>query len=362
MSRTPPIREVAEQGLGPKALEAYGEADLITTLGDGVQSFIGLISAVLSLPHKLMLIDEPEAFLHPPLARRLGSSLINITTSRNGSMVVSTHSADFLLGCLESSVKTVTVVRLTHEKNVATARMLSPQSLETIIRNPLIRSTGVLRALFHHGAIVTESDTDRAFYDEINRRLLEADRGMEDILFLNAQNWQTVPTIVEPLRQIGIPAAGIVDLDMIRKPGTEFTKFLEAFQLPESCWNHLRNERAHLMQLFERLNQQKQQDVSNPIKTPGIDALNPADKQRAKAFLGDLAQYGLFLVPSGEVESWLRRRNIPGHGSEWLIKMFSSIGQSETDTGYAHPAKDDVWRFLDGIDQWMSNPRRLGVA
>src|SRR5260370_23066181 len=84
------------------------------------------------------------------------------------------------------------------------------------MRNPLLRSTGVLGGLFYESVIVTESDADRAFYQEINERLLrfQPERGLNNALFLNAQNKQTVPTILAPLRQLGIPAAGIVDVDV----------------------------------------------------------------------------------------------------------------------------------------------------
>jgi hypothetical protein len=36
------------------------------------------------------------------------------------------------------------------------------------MRNPLLRSTGVLSGLFYEFVIVTEADADRAFYQEIN--------------------------------------------------------------------------------------------------------------------------------------------------------------------------------------------------
>ena len=84
------------------------------------------------------------------------------------------------------------------------------------MRNPLLRSIGVLSGLFYEAVVVTESDTDRAFYQEINERLLaESDeRGVANCLFLNAQNKQTVWDIVQPLRELGIPAVGVVDVDV----------------------------------------------------------------------------------------------------------------------------------------------------
>jgi hypothetical protein len=55
----------------------------------------------------------------------------------------------------------------------------------------------------------------------INDRLLKyADgKGIPNCLFLHAQNKQTVKTIIKPLRKLGIPVAGIVDIDILKEGG-----------------------------------------------------------------------------------------------------------------------------------------------
>jgi len=65
--------------------------------------------------------------------------------------------------------------------------------------------------------------TDRAFYDEMNRRLELKSRGIKDALFLNGQNKQTIYRLIQPLRRLGIPAAAVVDLDMIKESGNNWT-------------------------------------------------------------------------------------------------------------------------------------------
>jgi hypothetical protein len=63
---------------------------------------------------------------------------------------------------------------------------------------------------------VTESDNDRAFYSEIYYRLAEKESGYPSLLFVNAQNKQTIRDIIEPLRAFGVPAAAIVDIDILK--------------------------------------------------------------------------------------------------------------------------------------------------
>jgi hypothetical protein len=81
---------VDELSFGPEAREFSAIAPVLTELGDGVQAFVGLISAVLGLPGNLLLVDEPEAFLHPVLARRLGSNLTELANHHSGNLVVAT--------------------------------------------------------------------------------------------------------------------------------------------------------------------------------------------------------------------------------------------------------------------------------
>jgi hypothetical protein len=121
-----------------------------------------------------------------------------------------------------------------------------------LMRNPLLRSTGVLNGLFYEHVIVTESDADRAFYQEINERLLRfrPEWGVPNCLFLNSQGKHTLQTIMRPLRKLGIPAAGIVDVDVLKDTG------VQAYWM-EQIFLRLRDNRLPLSEL--RLRQQSMQ-------------------------------------------------------------------------------------------------------
>lgn len=68
------------------------------------------------------------------------------------------------MGLLESDIG-VTIVRLTFDDRCATARALNPDSVKAMVGDALMRSTGVLGALFHHGVVVTEGDADRSHFN-----------------------------------------------------------------------------------------------------------------------------------------------------------------------------------------------------
>ena len=355
LSSTKPSCKTEEQGLDERSRKFHQRAALIMDLGDGVKASVGLVSAVMSLPHKILLVDEPEAFLHPPLARRVGKTLSEIAQQRDATLVAATHSADFLMGCLQSTTD-LRLVRLTYAQGKATARSLEPVKVLGLMQDPLLRSTNVLRALFHNGAVVTEADTDRAFYDEINARLLATGRGCEDTLFMNAQNWQTVPRIVEPLRDFGIPAAMILDFDVLMSK--EFQKIwglLKRCVAPAEL-EELQRERKQIKKLMERVGR-------NSFKTDGVAAFGGNDKKKVVAFLKRMQQYGIFFVPVGELERWLQ--TLHNHArirkDRWLTETFEKLGSDPNADEYVRPGGDGVWQFMDDVACWINDSQRKGM-
>jgi hypothetical protein len=122
----------------------------------------------------------------------------------------------------------------------------------------------------------------------------------------------------------------------------------------------METRRVRLESAFKTLPQPR--GAREAIKLRGLRALGSSDQAEAQTLLGELAAYGLFIVPSGELESWLSHLNLGGGKPEWLVRLFSRIGQSPDDPNYLHPGNDDVWEFLDRIGDWMGDPKRLGVG
>jgi hypothetical protein len=60
-------------------LRDLAEVPLLHQSGDGIRSFAGTLVAATCGAHPLLLIDEPEAFLHPPQARRLSRAIARST-------------------------------------------------------------------------------------------------------------------------------------------------------------------------------------------------------------------------------------------------------------------------------------------
>jgi energy-coupling factor transporter ATP-binding protein EcfA2 len=352
MSDHAPDPAVDELSFNTAAREFAGQATPLEELGDGVQAFVGLAAAVVGLPSRILLIDEPEAFLHPTLARRLGAALVELGSDRPATLMVATHSADFLMGCVEAAAET-TIVRLTFERRIPTARALAASELRELMYSPLLRSTGSIRGVFQRAVVVTEADNDRAFYTEINRRLERVGRGVRDALFVNAQNWQTTARIIGPLRTLGVPAAALIDLDAVAA-GDTWAPFFRAAGLDEATCIVLGRQRAACAAHLRA--------VGKPAyKAKGIDALTGSEQAEVGAFVDRMAEYGIFLVPVGTLECWLRPLGIAGKGTRWTTRMLERLGAEPAADDWVGPETDDVWAFLDRIAAWVDDPDRRGI-
>ncbi|MCC3305888.1 ATP-dependent nuclease [Sneathiella sp. HT1-7] len=355
LSNRAPKDNREECGLHDEAIKFHSNAEPIENASDGVKAFTGMITEIIAGDPKILLIDEPEAFLHPSLAHKLGKEIATATAGTNKRVFVSTHSSNFVMGCIQSGVP-LNIVRLTYKNKVATARILPNDDVLLLMRDPLLRSTGVLEGLFYENVVVTEGDTDRAFYQEINERLLQfkPSSGISNCLFLNAQNKQTIRKIIKPLRELGIPAAGITDIDVLKEGGLVWTSFLKSGYIPQASHGPLSEQRKILKRKLEE--SEKDMKIDG-----GVAVLAHEDREAANNLFDNLDQYGLFTVRGGEVESWLKNLKATGHGSQWLIPIFEKMGSNPNSKSYLKPKSNDVWKFIKSLKKWFDDPNRKGI-
>lgn len=355
LSDRPPHNDLEERGIDDAAVRFHRAAHPISETSDGVKAFTGIITELIAGDPSVILIDEPEAFLHPSLASKIGLEISRLALSTQKKVFASTHSPSFLMGCIQSGAP-VTIIRLTYRGGIATSRTLPSDEILKLMRHPLLRSTGVLSSLFYEFVVVVESDSDRAFYQEINERLLQfrSEWGIPHCLFINAQNNQTIHTILRPLRKMGIPAAGIFDIDIVKNGGSDWSNLLDGAHLPSAMRDSLTSLKSNIKRAMDETGRDMKRDG-------GINILSAPDREAAQNLLTQLASYGIFVVPGGELESWVSELGATGHGPSWLINVFEKMGENPDDPDYVRPSDEDIWKFMSQVRCWLINPSRAGI-
>jgi hypothetical protein len=97
-------------------------------------------------------------------------------------------------------------------------------------------------------------------------------------------------------------------------------------------------------------------------KKTGISALKSSDRAIARTLFKDLGDHGIFIVPVGELESWLPGLGVPRSSkAKWIVDIFSALGSSPKSKSYVKPSTGDVWKFFDDVGEWIRDPNRLGL-
>lgn len=95
-----------------------------------------------------------------------------------------------------------------------------------------------------------------------------------------------------------------------------------------------------------------------PKRDGGIFILEDGALEAAKSLLEQLAEYGLFVVPGGELKCWLKHLGSTGHGPSWLINMFKKMGEDPASSGYEVPSDEDVWAFVACVRDWLTDSQK----
>ena len=185
--------------------------------GDGVKSFLGLTTELVAGRHQILLVDEPEAFLHPPQARLLGRMLADRASDQQ--VFIATHSADIVRGALESDAA-VTIVRLKRSGGNNQASVLADAAVKTLWSDPLLRYSEVLSGLFHDAVVVCESDADCRYYAAVRDNMFPdggAGSRRAELLFTHCGGKARLAVVVKALRAVRVPVIVIADFDVLRE-------------------------------------------------------------------------------------------------------------------------------------------------
>jgi hypothetical protein len=186
--------------------------------GDGMVFMLGALIPVVADAFPVILIDEPEAFLHPPQAHLMGQALARLSGERNAQVIVATHDRNFLRGLLSEDDAQVAILRLSRAGDRTEPRTLSVAGVRKISNDRILKHTNILEGLFHRLVVLAENERDCQFYqaalDELDSSETLSLRS-HDVMFLATNGKGNMAHIAEILKGTGVRVVATPDLDLL---------------------------------------------------------------------------------------------------------------------------------------------------
>ncbi len=333
-------------------MRKHGQLD---TQGDGFRSFVGVVLSLLLSEGRIVLLDEPEAFLHPAQAKLLGNWIAQHSQNVQSQIIVATHNANFLSGILSSNQK-VDIYRLNRTGDHTTYNPITSDATSKLAKSPLLSAQRVLEAIFYEGVVVCEADSDRCVYQTVAVREFSS----QNILFVHAHNKQTIKDVVHLLKQATIPVCAIIDIDIMDSEedfknlylaltdGTIPENILETRRKIATTVENVNEEtileklQQNLAQFSEQLKEHKhslsgargalnriRRETSNwsHVKKLGIEGIPEQERKTAEDLIQEVKKHGLFIVPVGELEGWLDLDT--RQKSKWIVHALEALHQDK---------------------------------
>lgn len=373
-----PDLESGEHRVSRTYLDRVEKLARLEDQGDGVRSFVSIVSRVITESRSIQLIDEPEAFLHPPQAKLIGEIIAEKSEGRQ--TFISTHSSNLIQGLLSSGTSRISIVRLTRRGSVGTARHLESSAIEALWQNPILQFSDVLSGIFHDAVVVTEADADCRFYESMSFATVPAD-GRLDVHYVYSGGKDRISTIVAALTGLDVPVVAIVDFDVLNSE-TPLRNIVEAYGADwdefSSDWKTVKTAveskatflgsadfKKQTQELLSKIgtdlavskqilaDMRKLTRRASPwdhVKMSGVAAIPSGEPTKAtKRLLANLKQLGIFVVPNGEMEGFCRE--VGGHGPRWVEQVLERDLANDEDLQDARTFVSSVHeRFRDRLE------------
>ena len=370
------VPECGEDRISNSYLERLrASAKPLNEQGDGMRSFASVIVHLLApITPSILLLDEPEAFLHPPQARLLGE-IIAREKSPRAQLFVATHSPDVLQGLINVAPDHLRVLRIQRDGYVNRVKELDKELVKQISVDPLMKYSSVLSGVFHERVIICEADADCMFYSSLLDIPNVHGERQPDVLFVHANGKGRVAALAKTLVALDVPVDVVVDIDILNDT-VVLERVLESLDgdsaavLPlaqavraaieqHKPWlnaGEVRNEierivaevpstgefpkssRANIEALFRKASPW---DV---VKGGGESAIPSGQATQEFQKLQKLCKkIGLWIVPVGELEGFCK--SVGNHGPRWVQQVIEERDLA-TDPGLeqARAFMREIWQ------------------
>ncbi|MDM2913546.1 AAA family ATPase [Citrobacter sp. Cpo035] len=346
--------------------DAVRKNPLLNMQGDGVKSYAGILFETLTSKHDMILLDEPEAFLHPPQMRKLGETL---ASEVKGQMIVATHSSDIMRGFLEGTKGNVRIIRIQKNDNGNLIHEANSEAIKELWSKPNLRFSNALDGIFHEQIIICEDDSDCRLYNYTAEWLKNNNNHqLLDTSYVPAGGKAAIHGIASVLRKVGVPTKAIFDIDFlsdkkliedtVKAFGSDPTNILKEWGKVDSFVRNgikpktIEEIKKEIVEIISKSkpNELKKSDIQDAmkqgqawsiLKQAGAAILPSGDATIAyENLICMLEETGIYIVPVGEIERF--NKKIGGHGPKFVSKVLSEHSLDEKEF-------DDLKMFVEKV-------------
>lgn len=286
----------------------------------------------------LLMVEEPEIFLHPSLQSQMRDALLGISMANP--VLIATHSPTMIVP--EMLPDTILVRKENDISGRSQTRRLRPVR-EEIEKESDKRVSHLLQYqrsssfLFSDRVAVVEGISDIVLFEAIWEVTQGRTPERDGVGFVDAESKLTVPSCRRVLDSIGLPTLGIVDLDFLWDGAGHCFKADAAYSLfCENFW-----KAANVNDMIEKKN-----DEPHIIKGRKTDAFklltNSFAKEKAELLERLKVEHNIWVLHAGEIENYvgltttskgqyataareIRMKQRPIHCTEELLGLFEMI-------------------------------------
>ncbi|MBO4209110.1 ATP-dependent nuclease [Micromonospora echinofusca] len=357
--------------------DALANLPLLAQQGDGVRSLLGMLLTIVPSAYPIVLIDEPEAFLHPPQAFELGRVLGEVAARTRTQIVLATHDRNLVSGLLDGKHE-ISIVRLDRSGNETVASQLKSSDVRSLWSDSVLRYSNALEGLFHHLVVLAEGDDDCRFYRAALDALDEAESVRvppSEVLFVPTGGKDGMSKIVQAFGPLGVRIVASPDLDIL-DDGSKLKKLVVQFG---GDWRDFLDDYDRVTKPFRTPRPQARNrdiiDAVNAVLSPISDEIwdeptaqavraqmrlseNPwkalklygmaafrtgESRAAAERLLGRLDELGICVVREGELERFASHVEVR-KGPAWVSAAIGSGAHASV------TAKDHMRRIIGNRD------------
>lgn len=243
--------------------------------GSGIQSVVIIslfkLYSDLKAGNVLLLIEEPESFLHPQANRHMAKILYDFCTNDNIQLIVATHSPNYLES---SNIKDIILLDKKESKTKAT--QIDNISDETKLRRELNVSN--LELFFADKVVLVEGETEKILLPVIAKQIDERnDFDRKNYSIIEVGSKANLDIFIELLNKFNIPWISLLDKDVLNRESKK---------------------------IIEKLNKNF---------SYGIDTANVSEEYLIDKF----KENGIYILSHGEIENYYHK--------EWLYKILDDL-------------------------------------